>query len=87
MMTRLWVEGEPIQMETDSEGRPVRFRWRGRLYRLQRVQQRWQVDSDWWSAEGRIWRDYWAVTTFEGLLCVIYYDHLTAAWRIAREYD
>lgn len=86
-MTRLWAEGEPVRMEMDSEGRPVRFRWREQLYRLQRVQQRWQVDSDWWSAEGRVWRDYWAVITIEGLLCVLYYDHLTSEWRMTRAYD
>ena len=71
----------------DSEERPVRFRWQGRLYRLQRVQQRWQVDSDWWSAEGRVWRDYLAVTTFEGIFCVIYYDHLRDGWFVGCMYD
>ena len=86
-MTRLWTEGEPIEVEADSEGRPVRFRWRNRLYRLQRVQQRWQVDSDWWSPEGRVWRDYAAVVTGDGLLCVLYYDHLTACWCVARVQD
>ncbi len=76
-----------IEMESDSAGRPVRFGWRGRTYRLQRVQQRWQVDSDWWSAEGRVWRDYMAVVTLEGLFCVIYYDYLDECWHMSRVYD
>jgi hypothetical protein len=86
-MTRLWAEGESLQVETDSQGNPVRFVWRGRRHRLQRIQQRWQVDSDWWSAEGRVWRDYWAVVTFDGLLCVIYQNLQDRAWYMAKEYD
>jgi hypothetical protein len=86
-MTRLWSEGEPIQMETNSDGSPVRFGWRSRTYRLQRIQQQWQVDSDWWSPEGRVWRNYYALLTTDGLLCVVYNDLLHQEWRIARVYD
>jgi hypothetical protein len=86
-MTRLWSDGEPIRVETDSSGRPTRFEWRSRLYRLQRIQQHWQVDTDWWSEEGRIWRDYLTVTTGDGLLCVIYCDLLTGDWRMEKAYD
>ncbi|MEZ4719647.1 MAG: hypothetical protein R2851_26715 [Caldilineaceae bacterium] len=51
-MTRLWPQGQPIDVATDSHGRPVRFDWQGRSHRLKQVQQRWQVDTDWWSEEG-----------------------------------
>jgi hypothetical protein len=74
-------------MESDAEGCPLRFFWQGRRHQVQQVVQRWQVDSDWWSPEGRIWRDYSAVVTGDGLLCVIFYDHLLHEWRLTRVYD
>lgn len=86
-MTRIWSEGEPIRMETDGENRPVRFLWCGRRHQIQQIVQRWQVDSDWWSSEGRVWRDYVAAITTDGVLLVLYYDHLGAEWRLAKIYD
>ena len=86
-MTRLWPDGESLAVEVDDHGRPLRFTWRERRHQLQQVQQRWQVDSEWWSDEGRIWRDYLAVTTTEGLFCVIYQDLLSREWFLAKLYD
>lgn len=86
-MTRLWAEGAPISVETNSDGCPTRFAWRGRVHRLQRIQQRWQVDTDWWSDDGHVWRDYLAVVTADGLLCVLYYDMLAEGWYLAKLYD
>lgn len=86
-MSRLWPEGEPILVQTDAHNRPLRFVWRERTYRLVQIQQHWQVDTDWWSEAGRIWRDYMAVTTTNGLLCVIYQDLLTEQWFLSKLYD
>ena len=86
-MSRLWPTGEPISIQTDDSGRPLRFTWRSRTYPLVQIQQRWQVDTDWWSGEGRLWRDYLAVTTTTGLLCVIYQDLLTEEWFLSKLYD
>ncbi len=86
-MSRLWPQGEPIRMQCDAHGRPLRFVWRERTYLLAQIQQRWQVDTDWWCEEGRIWRDYVAVTTTGGLLCVIYQDLLTEQWFLSKLYD
>lgn len=86
-MSRLWPEGEPITVQTDAAGRPLRFSWQQRVHPLLKIQQRWQVDTDWWSEEGRIWRSYLAVTTTTGLLCVIYQDLLTDDWFLSKIYD
>jgi len=86
-MSRLWPEGEPIVVQVDEQGRPLRFVWRTRLHQLVQVQQHWQVDTDWWSDDGRVWREYLAVTTTTGLLCVIYQDLLTESWFLAKIYD
>ena len=76
-MTLLWPQGEAIAVETDGLGRPLRFVWQQRPHGVVRIIQHWQVDLEWWRAEGRIWRTYTAVITSDGLLCVIYLDHLT----------
>lgn len=76
-MTRIFETNNTIQMEFDSEGRPVRFHWHRRLHRFLKVVQTWSVDTDWWTAEGRVHRDYFAVITMEDLFCVLYHDHLT----------
>jgi hypothetical protein len=86
-MSRLWPEGESIRVQTDDCGRPHHFTWHDRTYILAQIQQRWQVDTDWWSAEGRIWREYLACTTTSGLLCVLYQDLLSESWFLARLYD
>ena len=86
-MTRLWPDGEPVSVEVDGHGRPLRFTWQERRYQLQQIQQRWRVDSEWWSDEGRIWRDYLAVTTTQGMLCVLYQDLLSREWFLTKLYD
>jgi hypothetical protein len=86
-MTRLWAGGEPIRVESDSSGRPIYFTWQGRRHRIERIQQRWQVETDWWSDEGHIWRDCLAVTTADGLLCVLYQDLLNEGWYLVQAYD
>lgn len=85
-MTRLW-EGEPITVESDAQGRPLRFSWQGRLHHIERIQQQWQVDVDWWDEGGRAWRLYLAVTTVQGVLCVIYQDLLEERWYLSKIYD
>jgi hypothetical protein len=42
------VYGEPVEVQTREDGRPVRFAWRGRLYTVIAVQEHWLVNRDWW---------------------------------------
>jgi hypothetical protein len=86
-MSRLWPEGEPIVVQLNEHEQPARFTWRGRAYRPVRIHQQWEVDADWWRAEGRIWRSYLALTTSDGLLCVIYQDLEKNTWYLAKVYD
>ena len=86
-MARLWPEGEPVGVQCNGEDLPVAFTWRGRGHRLAQIVQRWRVDADWWSVEGRVHRDYWAVTTTSGLLCVLYRDLDKESWFLAKVYD
>lgn len=84
-MTRLL--SEPLTVQTDAAGRPLRFTWRNLHFRVAAIHQHWQVDTDWWDEAGRVYRDYVAVTTQDGLFCVLAYDHLTARWFLSHAYD
>ncbi len=86
-MTRLWTGGQGIAVERDARGNLISFTWEGRTYPIQTIQERWQADTDWWSAEGRVYREYLTVTTTNGLLCVLYLDFLDEQWYLAKIYD
>ncbi len=88
-MTRLWSDQAEhvITLKYDRRGHLISFTWQGHTHVIQQVCQRWQVDSDWWSEDGQVSREYWAVTTKDGLLCVFYYDLLDQRWYIAKVYD
>ncbi len=86
-MTRFWARGQAIQIQRNERGRLLNFTWRGQTHPVQKVRQQWQVDNDWWSEEGRVYREYFAVTTTDGILCVVYFDFLDEQWYLAKCYD
>lgn len=85
-MSYLWLD-EAIRVETDVEGCPLGFLWRGQKYRIAKILSRWQEHTDWWSDERKIWRDYLRVDTAEGMLLVMYQDLVTRHWHLERIYD
>ena len=42
------VYGEPVEVQTNADGRPVRFAWRGRRYTVGLIIEHWVVNRDWW---------------------------------------
>ncbi len=86
-MTRTWPYGQPISAQTDDDGRPVTFVLNEQRFRLLRIEQHWEVDTDWWSDEGRVWRRYVAATTLEGVFVVLFYDVLRDGWFLEKIYD
>ncbi|MCB0163880.1 MAG: hypothetical protein KDI79_06635 [Anaerolineae bacterium] len=84
-MTRLWSAGEPIDVQSDNLLTPQTFTWQRHHHQVQHVAKRWRVDQDWW--RGRIWREYFKLTTQTGLLVIIYRDLLTGEWFLQRLYD
>ena len=46
-MSRTWPSGHPIFAQTDAAGRPVTFVLSEYRYRLLRIEQYWEVDTDW----------------------------------------
>lgn len=91
-MTRLFVDGLPLQVQTNTREQPAIFKVNDHRFVVERIVQHWEVDTDWWTAEGRVWRRHWALTTCDngdeaGMFCVISYDVLSDEWRLDRIYD
>ena len=42
------VYGEPVEVQTQEDGRPARFAWRGRLYAVRSILEHWVVNREWW---------------------------------------
>ena len=42
------VYGEPVEVQTREDGRPLSFAWRGRRYTVSAVQEHWMVNRAWW---------------------------------------
>lgn len=84
-MTLLWPAGVPILVQYTSLLEPQRFEWQGQQYQVQAIAKRWRVDQAWW--QERIWREYFKLTTRNGLLVILYQDLLTGQWYLQRVYD
>ncbi|HEX2618573.1 MAG TPA: hypothetical protein VHL11_00465 [Phototrophicaceae bacterium] len=84
-MTRLLEISDPITMEIDDQGLPVRFVWKTRMHPVEHISKRWRVDLGWWRIQ--IWREHYKLTTRTGLLVIVYRDLLTGQWFLQRLYD
>jgi hypothetical protein len=85
-VTRLWLEGEAVQI-WGGEGIPSGFAWKGVAHRVLKVCNRWRVHTRWWEPDQAIWREYVKVATDTGLLCLLYQDLLKGGWFLSRIYD
>ena len=62
---------------------PRAFVWRGRRRRVERVLQRWAVDTGWWNDDVRVDRRYFRVMA-DGRLFDIYLDRIDKRWFLER---
>ena len=84
-MTRLWLRGTPIAVQSDALLTPQVFHWQGQQHQIQVVAKRWRIDQQWW--QERIWREYFKVTTHTGLMVILYRDLVNGQWYLQRLYD
>jgi hypothetical protein len=84
-MSRLWPDGHPLEVVTDTEGLPRSFRWNGRRHIVAHIANRSRVDEGWW--ERRVWHDRFKVATDGGLLAVIFRDLCEGSWYMECELD
>jgi len=62
---------------------PRAFVWQRRRWRVERVLQRWAVDTGWWNDDVRVDRRYFRVMA-DGRLFDIYFDRVQRRWFLAR---
>jgi hypothetical protein len=86
------VYGDPIEVVSADDGRPVRFLWRDRLYRVSRIIEHWVASRDWWpdvnpDAEETGEREFWRVEASLDREVGVYelrHDTITDAWMLAK---
>ena len=62
---------------------PRAFVWRNRRWRVERVLQRWSIDTGWWSDEVRVDRRYLRVVA-DGRVFDLYLDRALHGWFLER---
>lgn len=91
-MTRVF--GDPVEVWV-TDGRPVRFVWRGRLYTVRKVLEHWVATRDWWreqhpESEEAVEREFWRVEASPGTEVGVYelrFDSATDSWMLSRVWD
>lgn len=91
-MTRVF--GDPVEVWV-SDGRPVRFVWRDRLYAVRRVLEHWVATRDWWreqepAGEAIGEREFWRVEATPDREIGVYelrYDATADNWLLSRVWD
>ncbi len=83
--SRIWPAGDPVVVTPGPAGLPQAFWWRGSWHQVTSIANRWRVLATWWSDEA--WREYFKVTTADGVLCTLYHDLRSDTWFCARLYD
>jgi hypothetical protein len=80
------AQGQPAPITVawrPSTQAPAAFLWRRRRWRVDRVLQRWAIDTGWWSAELHIDRRFFRVVA-EGRVFDLFYDRRERRWFLAR---
>ena len=84
-MTRLWPEGQEIDVVQNKQGIPTTFTWQGQRHDVAELTQQWRVDVGWW--RDRAWRAYYKLSTHTGMLVVVYRELPEGGWYLQRLYD
>jgi hypothetical protein len=62
---------------------PTAFHWHDRRWRVERVLQRWSIDTGWWSDEVRVDRRYLRVVA-DGRVFDLFFDRPQRRWFLER---
>ena len=86
-MTYVWLEGLPVEVETDSTGQPQYLIWNRKRHEVRRVLNRWIFHDLWWHETEQMWRDYYYLITKSGLMVIVFQNIVSGSWYIYRVYD
>lgn len=88
MSVRRFDPAPSILVETDQEGEPRWFSWRGRGERVVAVEATWDEQDGWWRGLGKATtRRCYRVWTGTGLRCLLYHAGAEAAWSLGAILD
>ncbi len=62
---------------------PKAFQWHARRWRVERVLQRWSIDTGWWNDEVRVDRRYFRVVA-DGRVFDLFFDRPQRRWFLER---
>jgi len=51
---RMWEEGQPIEVEANLDGEPLRLRWNGTSHVVEAIAERWRIDDKWWMSDASV---------------------------------
>ncbi len=74
-----------LEVALGKANAPDRFTWRGRIYRVKEVQERWRLVGAWWDGEGEM--TFFRVLTDKGGIYELRFDHKKAKWSVAAVQD
>jgi len=88
--------GDPVGVWI-RDGRPARFVWRGRLYTVLGILDRWAASREWWHEQSPALaasapREFWRVAAAPGrglapVTCELRHDPATGGWLLVRVWD
>lgn len=76
---------QPIECATDSNRRPVRFRFRGQLFRVVEVLDWWVEVGEWWNGEPET--EWYRVRTHDQGTFELYSPTDRAEWKLWKVLD
>ena len=81
MAIRLYQPPPAIEVWSRRNGIPERFRWRGRVRHIDRIEEVSDLLLDWWTANPVDRRSYRLIAG-EGLVCTIFLDRRSGTWHM-----
>ena len=71
---------QAVSVRLDRRNRPAAFEWRGRIYRVEEVQECWRLAGAWWDGEDE--KTFFRVGTDKGGIYELRFDHGSKTWRL-----
>ncbi|MDO8587610.1 MAG: DUF6504 family protein [Armatimonadota bacterium] len=71
---------QPVSVSLTEKHMPSAFQWRGRMYRIDGIQESWRAVGDWWDGEGET--TFFRVRTDKGGIYELAYNHVKSAWTL-----
>lgn len=76
---------EEIEVSIDDRHIPSAFKWRGKPYRISKIQECWRLIGDWWDGDGET--THFRVECPNRAVFEIFYDSTRRWWFMERVID